>query len=458
MAATTKLTVFNDALRELGGRPLTDLVTTNTALTELNNAFPHAVEYVLSRQDWNFARRRATLTGVSDSGFPPYTYRYAKPSDYLRKCWVKQAAPDAHQADHAEVGAVFYGFLSSALMEYVSDHADNYDPANWPPHFTRVLSYYLALLTGPKLARHGAGETKDLWGKVDAALSEAQAFENVFLTNQQIPAERQPVFRRALEFLGQELAGSVAIHSQGDKLRWAMNQAWDHSMKYVLEQGAWNFATRRAMLMGGDAPVPGGSVDSLSEGYSVGPATDPAAAPNTIATGMTWGDTGMYWGDVPISVVDSTLPDLAGFTYGFRLPDNFLHKIWMKADASHELEIHHQFLGDAVYTNEEPCVMEYIGLDDDSTNPRTWSATFLEAVAAYLALTVTPELVIENPKGRQKVTALNVRDKLDVLWHRKLSDARLKDAIQQEPYKMPLGRFARGRMGSVGSTSIRRYN
>src|SRR5262245_37222065 len=118
MAATSKLIVFNEALRELGSQPLLNLSTPNTRLGELNGAFDHAIEYMLSKLDWGFARRRATLTGVSDTAFPPYTYRYAKPSDYLRKCWVKSAANAANQIDHAEVGAVFYGFEASALIEY----------------------------------------------------------------------------------------------------------------------------------------------------------------------------------------------------------------------------------------------------------------------------------------------------------------------------------------------------
>ncbi len=92
MASTTKLIVYNEVMRELAGHPLANLTNVNTRLSELNGAFDHAVEYMLSKADWGFARRRATLTGVSDSAFPPYTYRYSKQSDYLRKCWLKTAA------------------------------------------------------------------------------------------------------------------------------------------------------------------------------------------------------------------------------------------------------------------------------------------------------------------------------------------------------------------------------
>lgn len=106
MAATTKLIVYNEALRELGGQPLLNLVTANTKLYELDGAFDHAVEYVLSKADWGFARRRA-LVEASSSTFPHYAYIYAKPVEYLRKFWVKLLASNAYQLDHAEVGLRF---------------------------------------------------------------------------------------------------------------------------------------------------------------------------------------------------------------------------------------------------------------------------------------------------------------------------------------------------------------
>lgn len=424
MAATTKLTVYNDVLRELGSHPLANLSNVNTRLSELDGAFNHAVEYMLAKMDWGFARRRATLTGVSDTSFPPYTYRYTKPADYLRKCWVKLSANAPQQIDHAEVGAVFYGFEPSALIEYASDHADSYDPANWPPHFTRCAVLYLAILTGPKLARAGDDILGRLNGLLQKAIDDAEGFEAVFLTNGQIPANRLPVMRRALEFMGQVLAGSVSVMSQADKLRWHMNEAWDHCLKYVLEQGAWNFATRRAMLTGGSEAVPGDVTSDIIEGYSLPPGTEDAPA---------------------------NLPDMAGYEYGYNLPSDFLHKIWLKADASHHDEVPHQFMRDAVYANHEPIVLEYIAWDADSTDPGEWPAVFLEAVAAYLALTVSPEIVVgTDAKGRARINANDIRQKLEAVYIAKLRDAKNRDAIQQYPQQVAPGRFVRARAGSYG--------
>jgi len=436
MAATTKLIIYNAVLRELGSAPVADTSTANTRQYELNAAWDHAVEYVLALRDWGFARRRATLTGTADTSFPPYTYRFAKPSDYLRKCWVKSSAVDEFQVDHAEIAAVFYALQSSALIEYVSDHADNYNPANWPPHFTRVLTLYLASLVSSKLARAGAGEIGMLDGKMSSALDEADTFEAIFLTNTAIPTERQPVFRRALEFLGQELAGTVQVHAHTDMLRWHMNRAWDHALKYVLEQGAWNFATRRLNLQNGVAPDP--LVSDLPSGF-------------------------FWWLPAFNSVeasasVTSTEANIDEFEYGYRLPSSFLHKLWVKADVQHDMECKYKFMGNVLYTDVNPTIMEYVALDGDSGDPANWSANFLETVAAYLAYLVCTEIVVLQGKKGAKIEANQLRDKLQAVYRMKLSDAKLRDAIQQETQKVPLGRFARSRMGSIGSTSLRRYN
>ena len=252
-------------------------------------------------------------------------------------------------------------------------------------------------------------------------------FESVFLTNTAIALNRQPVFRRALEFMGQVLAGSVPIHAQGDKLRWHMNRAFDHCVRYVLEVGAWNFASSRTVFQNGvdaNSVVPSAS-GGLVEGYSVAPAVDTAS-------------------DTP----------LTEYQYGFALPDDFLHKIWIKADPNNAFEIRHQFLGDYVLVNNDPCVMEYVAENSYTTDPENWSANFLETVAAYLALTVSPELLLETDGKRARISANDVRSKLEAVFQSKLSDARLRDAIQQYPHEIPPGRFVRARSG--GTTRLRR--
>lgn len=423
MAVTSKLTVYNDALRELGSHPLANLTTANTRLQELEGAFPHAIEYLISRADWNFARRRATLTGVADTSFSPYTYRYARPSDYLRKLWIKTAATDDFEIEHAEIGAVFYGYASTALIEYVSDTSQNYDPANWPPHFTRCAVIYLALLVAPKLARTGGNEdVAAFYGKLDRALADAERLEAVQTTNENVSSDRLPVMRRALEIMGQAYDGSVALSAQAGKLRAQMNKSWDDTVSYLLEQGVWNFATKRAYLVtGADGAdlMPGEASGGIIEGYSVGT-----------------GD------ETPF---DSYA--FAGFTYAWYLPTSLRRKIWLKTDAATPYEVPHQIVRDAIFTNADPCVLEYIAEDSWTTDPDNWPFSFRELVAARLASVVVPELVIEQDGKGGRVTASGLRDKLTGYYERALADARIKDAVQQYPKVIPPGSFVLARRG-----------
>lgn len=425
MAYTDKLVIYNDVLRSIGGHPLANLTTANTALQELEGAFPHAVEYMLAKIDWNFARRRATLTGVASSAVPPYTYSYALPSDFLRRVWVKKDAADEFDVEHAQIGAAIYGFETTALMEYITDHADVYSPATWPPHFTRCMVIYLGLLVGPKLARFGDADVKSAYGLLNAAMADAETAEAVYVNNAAVPVARNPVLRKALDFLGQALAPGLLTASQVQLFRWQMSKGWDHALKWCLEQGAWNFATKRMKLSSPfdpDEVMPGGEFASIVEGYSVDGDPDTATA----------------------------LPTISDYDYGFALPDDFVHKLWIKADVAHQDECPYQIIRDMIFTDFETCVLEYVATDEWISDPSHWPATFLEFMAAYLALSVAPEIAVEDGGRGARVKAAGVREKLDLLLERKKADAKTKDAAQQYPQALSLGNYARARFGSGG--------
>lgn len=414
MAATTKLIVYNEVLRELGSTfRLANLVTPGPALTALEGAFAHAVEYVISRVDWNFARRRASLTSTADGAFPPFTRRYTKPADYLRKVWIKLAAADAFQIEHAEVGAVFYGYETTALMEYMSDDASNADPANWPPQFTRCMVLYLAQLVGPSLARANMQSVAFDAERLDAALAEARASEDVFAINVQVPAARLPVMRRAIEILGEQMSSSVMTQSFIDRARWKMQAGWDHTIRSCLEAGAWNFATRRALLTGGTVPIPRANDTGYIEGIFVGPA------------------------------VSSEAEDISEFQYGYNLPPEFLHKISVKRNAYDDRECRYQFLRSIIMADCEPVVLEFVASDNHSTDPESWPATFTDYVASALAKLAVSEL------GLKPNEMAEARAAIEAMTERRLSDAKTKDAIQQAPAYAPLGAFALARRGNA---------
>ena len=427
MAATTKLTVANEILRELGVKnPLTQAELDTPAeprSREINNAFDHAVEFLLGELNWTFARRRQAITGAASTAYPGYAFVYTKPNDWLRTIWIKESVTDFNDLDYAEVGAVIYGHVTPAVIDYMSDDADNYDPANWPPQFTRTAILYLAYLLAPGLARAGDDVQSKLWTQYTTQIDNAAEFEARHLVNEQVAGERLPVMRRALEIMTQALGKTAPIHNQNARLMWHMQKCWEPTLKYVLEQGAWNFASRRARLTGGSETVPGQDYDDVIEGYTTAPATE---------------------------TTDTDLPAISEFDYGFALPDDFLHLLWCKSDANMIYSTDYQVLGRKIFSRVDTLILEYIAYDTDSIDPTYWSQTFVEAVAARLAYQVHPEIMVEG-KGaanRERISVKGARDNLLREWDRALADAKRKDAIQQQAKPAPLGTFARARLGS----------
>lgn len=619
MAATSRLTVYNEALREIGALPLGDTTTPDPRLLALAGAWDHAVEYTIGRLDWNFARRRATLAGIADVTYPPFTYRYARPAGYLRKCWIKAAPADEFQIDHTESGLLIYGFLPAAVVEFMSDDATNADPASWPPQFTRCMALYLALLVAPKIGRAGDDDTaKALWQKLSGALEEASGQEVAFSTNKQIAADRLPVMRRSLEMIGHVLTGSTMTQSQTDYLRWAMDRTWSDCVEFVLAQAPWNFATRRVILNGAaDTSFPPytfryarptnyirrswlktaatdtfeadfGEFGNLFRGYAASLVLEYTARDSTALSPTSWtpqfreaiacylamqvagrvtmsnGEGGdvqataskardelgkqfqayleaaraidvttfsdknvpserlpvmrraiefigqalagfgmndeivgrLRWAmtqswdhsvrscleqgawnfaskralfavgnagseTVPLTEIagisdgysvipeDGDAPaDFTGFLYGYPLPTDFRHKLWFKSSAHDEHEARHQIIRDHIFTDCDAAAMEYVAEDEWTTAPGNWPATFLDVVAAHLAASVALELTATlGERGAVKITATQMKDRLDALYQRRLSDARNKDAIQQQAKRIPMGSFARARFG-----------
>ena len=151
-------------------------------------------------------------------------------------------------------------------------------------------------------------------------------------------------------------------------------------------------------------------------------------------------------------------PAISEWNYGYALPSDYLTKSWLKSDANTIYEVPHQVLQGAIYCNYEPVILEYIALNDTTTDPGTWPASFLEVVAAYLALLVQPEIVVDEAgKGGGKLRLPRMREALQAVWERKLSDARMKDASQQYPADMAPGRFVRARRGTIGTQALIRH-
>jgi len=70
---------------------------------------------------------------------------------------------------------------------------------------------------------------------------------------------------------------------------------------------------------------------------------------------------------------------------------------------------------------------------------------------------VSPEILAETDrKGQIKINANEIRQKLEAVFAQRLSDAKMRDAIQQYPKQPPYGRFVQARRGSIGTSGLRR--
>lgn len=388
MAITSKIIIWNEVLRELGDHPLADTTTVTATQKVLNDSWDHAVEYVLSRRDWNFARRRATLTGTTDTTYPPYTRRYARPTDYLRKVWLKAHADDEFQLPHAEVAAIIYGFELTAQLEYVTDAATVYDPVNWPPQFTRVLVLYLAMLCSPKIGRQGMGEAQVWHQKIGAALQEAERLEAVTTLNVAIDTARNPVIRRAIEVLGQRLDGHGGVRSDVDALRWQINRGWVGFVSAVLEQAPWNFALRRATMT---------------------------------------------------SSASTAFPP---YSYRFERPADFLKRVWIREVATDAHEADYAEAGGAFYAFAGTKVIEYISADAAALCPTNWPASFSELVAVYIAAQLAPAGTISSDDQGRPQRSAGPRDGLLQQFAAMLEPARLAEASQHQTKQVPAARRA----------------
>lgn len=154
---TSKLTLYNGALRLLGERKLASLTETRPALNYLNDAWDDGiVDGALEQGFWNFATR-SIQAAASTTVTPEFGYRYAveKPDDYIRTAAVCVDeffnTPLIEYEDEANYWLSNY---ETFYIKYISNAAQyGNDMANWPQSFQKMVQAMLAdevkeLITG----------------------------------------------------------------------------------------------------------------------------------------------------------------------------------------------------------------------------------------------------------------------------------------------------------------------
>jgi hypothetical protein len=176
---TTKLTLYNAAIRKLGHERLASLAEASTARYALDDAYDETLGYCLEQGFWNFAMR-AVQIDRSASVTPTfgYTHAFAKPADLIRL--YAMSAEDTLRAaltDFVDEPNYWFANQDPLFVKYVSDDtAYGRDLSIWPVTFANYVALRLAAETCRRIT--GSAPSEDLRreekrAKIDAASKDA---------------------------------------------------------------------------------------------------------------------------------------------------------------------------------------------------------------------------------------------------------------------------------------------
>lgn len=177
---TTKLSVYNGALRVLGERKTT-LTEQREPRRLLDDVWDDdGVRRCLQMGQWNFAIRSTQMdydTGIA----PPFGRRrvFAKPEDFVRVAGVCSdeyfRCPLTTYQDNA---GFWIDDLDTIFVRYVSADVDyGMDFSKWPPNFTSFVEGWFGLQIKPRLTGNKAEWTQSDVDKLMRAAKATDAME-----------------------------------------------------------------------------------------------------------------------------------------------------------------------------------------------------------------------------------------------------------------------------------------
>src|SRR5215813_10724733 len=144
---TSKLEVYNLALRHLGERKLASLAEAREPRRAIDDVWERGVRYCLEQGLWNFALR-TVLLDASPSISPAfgYTHAFAKPGDWIRTAQVadnETLRPPL--LDYSDEADLWYANCDPLYVQYVSDAVSyGFDLSRWTETFTEYVAVTLA--------------------------------------------------------------------------------------------------------------------------------------------------------------------------------------------------------------------------------------------------------------------------------------------------------------------------
>lgn len=151
---TTKLSIWNDALRAIGELRLASLTEDIEARYVLDDAWDDAVAFMFTEGLWNFATKTQEIT--SDLGQPPipgWSYTFDKPSGWLRTIAVSNTSLFSEEANYRDEGNRIYANVDTLYIRFISNaNAVDDQIVNWPPAFSQAVSAYLAKICAQRIS------------------------------------------------------------------------------------------------------------------------------------------------------------------------------------------------------------------------------------------------------------------------------------------------------------------
>lgn len=154
---TSRLSLYNGALRELGERSLASLVENREPRRVLDGVWDAgAVDACLQAAQWRFAKRTVQLT--PEAGMAPefgYQNAYQRPSDLIRTTSLSSDEyGNSPLTQYTYEAGFWFADVEPIYVGYVSNGASyGGDYSLWPANFTRYVETYLAWMSCTRITQ-----------------------------------------------------------------------------------------------------------------------------------------------------------------------------------------------------------------------------------------------------------------------------------------------------------------
>jgi hypothetical protein len=149
---TTKLLVFNEALRILGNPILSSVDQAGEDARQLRDAYIPSVMACYEAGNWKSAIIRAELSRLATTPSWGYSYYYALPADFVRVVDISETGAIGDDLDEyvIENGNIATN-AETVYLRYISSELVTLTPGEWTQAFADFVSATMAVRCAPKL-------------------------------------------------------------------------------------------------------------------------------------------------------------------------------------------------------------------------------------------------------------------------------------------------------------------